>query len=62
MATMAGQANFYGVSLESDNGVYVDNLPLRGNSGVALKEIPSNVMTDFNKLMDYKLIIFKFRT
>lgn len=58
--TMANQANFYGVSLESDNGVYVDNLPLRGNSGVALKEIPASTMTDFNRLFDYKLIILNF--
>lgn len=58
--TMANQANFYGVSLESDNGVYVDNLPLRGNSGVGLKEISNNVFADFNKLLDYKLIILNF--
>jgi len=58
--TMANQANFYGVSLEGDNGVYVDNLPLRGNSGVALKNIPFQAMTDINKYMDYKLIILNF--
>ena len=58
--TMANQAHFYGVSLESDNGVYVDNLPLRGNSGVGLKEISTSVMSDFNKYLDYKLIILEF--
>lgn len=53
-------AHFYGVSLESGNGLYVDNLPLRGNSGVDLQEIPLNMLKEFNQLLNYKLIILEF--
>ncbi len=51
---------FYGVSLEEGNGVYVDNFPLRGNSGISIKDIPIEKLKDFNKLMNYKLIILQF--
>jgi lysophospholipase L1-like esterase len=60
VATMKDQADFLGVSLESDNGVYVDNFPLRGNSGVSIKDIPQNILTDFNNMLSYKLIILQF--
>jgi lysophospholipase L1-like esterase len=56
----ANSGHFYGVSLEKGNGVYVDNLPLRGNSGVALNKISSEKLKDFNQLMNYKLIILHF--
>lgn len=59
--SMSEQANFFGVSLESSStGVYVDNFPLRGNSGVSLKDIPDKALKDFNKILDYKLIILHF--
>src|SRR5690606_11152788 len=53
-------ANFYGVSLESGNGVYVDNFPLRGNTGVSIRDFSGRILKDFNKLMDYDLIILSF--
>lgn len=56
----ADQGKFFGVSFESDNGVYVDNYPLRGNSGVSIKDIPKDILTGFNKLFNYKLIILNF--
>ncbi|MCH7827691.1 MAG: hypothetical protein IIC75_06960, partial [Bacteroidetes bacterium] len=51
---------FYGISLENGNGIYVDNFPLTGNSGVSLTKIKKQTLKDFNKLMNYKLIIIKF--
>lgn len=51
---------FYGVSLENGNGVYVDNFPLRGNSGVDLNQIPIGKLKEFSKYLDYKLIILEF--
>ena len=51
---------FYGCSLEEGNGIYVDNFPLRGNSGASIKDIPQTNMRDFNKLLNYKLIILQF--
>ena len=52
--------NFFGVSLESGNGVYVDNFPIRGNSGVAIDDIPRNILSDFQKMLNYKLIILNY--
>lgn len=54
------QAHLFGISLEDGNGVVVDNLPLRGQSGENLTKIPADVLKEFNKLRDYKLIIFQF--
>ncbi|MDP3684605.1 MAG: hypothetical protein Q8S01_11815, partial [Ignavibacteria bacterium] len=51
---------FYGVSLENGTGVYLDNFPFFANSGIPLREIPMNVLTDFNELQNYKLIIIQF--
>jgi len=51
---------FYGVSFENGEGVYVDNLPIRGNSGVGLAEIPLNVLKEFNSYMNYKFLIINF--
>jgi lysophospholipase L1-like esterase len=54
------QATFYGVSLENEPGVYADNLPLRGNTGVDLGTLQANMLKDFGKYLDYKLIILEF--
>jgi len=59
-AAMNEQACFYGISIESDEGIIVDNFPLRGNSGVSIREIPEQTMKEFNDLLDYKLIILQF--
>ena len=54
------QAYLYGISLESGNGVYVDNFPFRGNTGVDLKDIPESTLKEFNKYLNYDLIVFQF--
>lgn len=51
---------YYGMSLEEGNGVYVDNFPLRGNSGTGMRDIDEGLLKQFNKLLDYKLIILQF--
>jgi hypothetical protein len=56
----SSDVNFYGVSLENGNGVYVDNFPIRGNSGVSIDDIPRNILSDFQKLLNYKLIILNY--
>ncbi|MBI2420189.1 MAG: hypothetical protein HYV28_20195 [Ignavibacteriales bacterium] len=50
----------YGVSLEEANGVYVDNFPLRGNSGAGLRDLDMNTLKEFDKLLSYKLIVLNF--
>lgn len=57
---VADQAQFYGVSLENEDGLYIDNLPLRGNTGVDIGQIAQPILKDFSKYLDYKLIILEF--
>jgi len=57
---VAEQAVVFGATLENDPGVYVDNFPLRGNSGVDLQQISVANLKEFAKYMDYKLIILEF--
>lgn len=50
----------YGASFEGRNGVYVDNFAMRGNSGIGLHLIPTNMLRSFNNYRDYKLIILQY--
>jgi lysophospholipase L1-like esterase len=59
-ASLPNQAHFFGVSLESGNGVYVDNFPWRGNTGLSFKDIPADNLKDFNNFLNYKLIILSY--
>lgn len=51
---------FYGVSLESSKGIYIDNFSMRGNSGVALLEINPKVIQECNNYLNYNLIILNY--
>ncbi|HEX2867854.1 MAG TPA: hypothetical protein VHO03_12470 [Ignavibacteriales bacterium] len=59
-ATQAEQAKFYGISMETGPGLYLDNFAWRGNTGTSFRDISPEVMKDFNKYLDYKLIILSF--
>ena len=50
----------FGLSIESDSGIFVDNFSLRGNSGVSLSKVKSEVYKEFDKLLNYDLIILHF--
>ena len=50
----------FGVSFESKRGVILDNLPLRGNSGVWLNRIQTDIMQSFQKTLDVDLVILQF--
>jgi lysophospholipase L1-like esterase len=54
------QARFYGISIESDKGIVTDNFPLRGNSGVSIRDIGTGSIKNFNEYLDYKLVILQF--
>lgn len=62
MKFIAGKSPiFYGVSLESsNNGVYVDNFPMRGNSGASLSDISKETLMQFDNYIHYDLIIFNY--
>jgi lysophospholipase L1-like esterase len=51
---------FYGVSLEEGNGLYVDNLAMRGNSGIGLGRIPNSALREANQVRPYNLVILQF--
>ena len=50
----------YGVSIEDGNGLYVDNLAMRGNSGIALSRISNTMLRESNRLRPYKLVVLQF--
>jgi lysophospholipase L1-like esterase len=54
------QAHIFGVSLENGNGIYVDNIALRGNSGVDLIKLDERLVKEFASKMNYKLVILEF--
>ena len=51
---------FYAVSMESDEGIFVDNFALRGTSGVSLLDIESDMFKQFQSDLNYELIILNF--
>ncbi|GJM32498.1 MAG: hypothetical protein DHS20C18_14990 [Saprospiraceae bacterium] len=50
----------YGVSLESQRGVIVDNLPTRGNSGGWLMYLNESILNEFQEQLDVDLIMLQF--
>ena len=54
------QGYFFNVSLDGGNGIYIDNLPLRGNTGEDLQKIPLSILEGYNRELDYKLVILQF--
>lgn len=50
----------YGLSVESDEGIVVDNFPSRSNSGTNLVKIPAEVLNSFGNYLDYDLIVLQF--
>ncbi|MBM4170394.1 MAG: hypothetical protein FJ214_00815 [Ignavibacteria bacterium] len=57
---IADQAYFYGVSLENESGLFIDNFPLRGNTGVDIGQLNPSMLKDFGKYFNYDLIILEF--
>ena len=52
----------FGISDESENGILIDNLSLRGNSGTPMQVIPEKVLKEFNKFLKYDLIVLQYGT
>lgn len=52
--------DFYAVSLESDYGVMVDNIALRGSSGTFYHQINAGQLKQFYDYLNVKLIILQF--
>lgn len=52
--------DIYGVSIDSDEGIYLDNFAMRGNSGLGLTSIPTSILSGFNNHLHYDLIVLQF--
>lgn len=51
---------FYGVSFETENGVYVDNFSFRGISGVELGKLSRNVLEKMQTEHPYDLVVLHY--
>ncbi|MFM9075407.1 MAG: GDSL-type esterase/lipase family protein [Bacteroidota bacterium] len=58
--TSPDSINLYGISAERGNGVFVDNLAMRGNSGLALSRIRNSVLRKAAAIRPYKLIVLQY--
>lgn len=50
----------YGLSFESEEGVFLDNYSSRGNSGMNLVQIPSVTLKEFYSHLEYDLVVLHF--
>lgn len=50
----------YGLSLESDTGIIIDNFSFRGSSGTTFKEYDKQLLTQFHDQLNYDLIILQY--
>lgn len=55
-----GEGDVYGICLESDHGVMVDNVPMRGCAGTIFTSINSRELRDYYQATNTKLIILQF--
>ncbi len=53
---------FYGVTFNSANGIIVDNLAVRGNSGLTLTRLRMHLMRQFQRQFGYDLVILSYGT
>ena len=53
-------ALFYGVAMDSDAGIALDNLSMRGASGLNVRSVPAKTMRRFYELRPYDLVILQY--
>lgn len=58
--SFGGGGEIYGIALEDTTGISVDNLSLRGNSGMALLNVEEDMLAEFDSLRNYKLIVLQY--
>lgn len=57
---LRGRGNVYGLSQESETGVIVDNIPMRGCLGLVFTKIDSAQLASFYRSQHVRLIIMQF--
>ena len=58
--TGAGSPDFYGICLDSPSGVSVDNIPIRGSSGLEFTRMNPTLLTEMYRILNVKLLILQF--
>lgn len=53
-------AIFYGAAMDGLSGVSLDNFSLRGSAGHYISGVPTESLTQFNKLRPYNLIVLQY--
>ncbi len=53
-------STLYGVSLEPESGIIIDNFSFRGITGVELKKINDSLLDDIDGIESYDLIVFQY--
>lgn len=51
---------FFGMSMDGKNGIVLDNLSMRGQSGTQLSTIPFAYLQQMHKIRNYDLIVLQF--
>lgn len=50
----------YGAYLDCKDGIYVDNLSLRGNAGTIMNSVSTSLTDDMRNYVDYNLIVLQY--
>ena len=58
--TLSGTANIYGILVDGETGVCMDNIPMRGCSGTIFTGIRQSLLTDFYQGENVRLIIYQY--
>lgn len=58
--SMAGYANLYGILLDGDDGISVDNVPMRGCSGTMFTAISRTQLSDYYQKENVRLILLQY--
>jgi len=58
--TGAGSPDFYGICLDSPSGISVDNIPIRGSSGLEFTRMNPALITEMYRILNVKLLILQF--
>jgi len=52
--------DFYCISLDADRGIAVDNIPMRGSSGLIFTKMDQSLLKDMYKALNVKMILLQF--
>jgi lysophospholipase L1-like esterase len=52
--------HLYGLSFDEDRGIYVDNFPIRGYSGMYFQRIHAEILRAFNQNLNYDLVVLQY--